>query len=413
MPHIIISYRRADTDAIAGRIRDRLASHYGDSSIFMDVDSIPFGIDFRVHIKEALASNDILIAIIGPKWLGHGRGGSLRIMEETDPVRIEVETALKSGSAVIPVLVAGAGMPDPSELPEGLKDFAYRNAAEVELGRDFNQHMERLIRSMDMILAAKYPGMARPAETPAPIIVPTSPAPVAPTPPVQSEPPREARPAPRPVPQPAPQPRPAVDTPVYAAAAIPTPAPAPQPRSKALLIIYPLAAVAIAALGGGGVWFYMKKPADAPVTTAQPKIENSGGYRHTAGAGVGQRHGNDRLQARRSDCVCGRFQDRRSGLDADGGRLLPRGRDAGAQGDREQDHPRDLSAAALQEPDRLRQVQGPLAAQIERRRYRWRRDVLGDRHVEFLSGEHLSKRHVFDLSDGQRYLGPGRAEDAI
>src|SRR5882762_10276889 len=118
MTHITISYRRSDSDAIAGRIRDRLASHFGDESVFMDIDSIPFGFDFRDHIQEALAQNDILIAVIGPQWLGPGKGGSLRIMEETDPVRIEIETALKNGSAIIPVLVGGATMPEPADLPE-------------------------------------------------------------------------------------------------------------------------------------------------------------------------------------------------------------------------------------------------------------------------------------------------------
>src|SRR5258708_6532552 len=112
MINIAISYRRADSDAIAGRIRDRLVSHFGSESVFMDVDSIPFGIDFREHIQETLAHNDILVAVIGPKWLGEGRTDGPRIMEETDPVRIEIETALRNGNAVIPVLIGGANMPD-------------------------------------------------------------------------------------------------------------------------------------------------------------------------------------------------------------------------------------------------------------------------------------------------------------
>jgi hypothetical protein len=51
MPKIVISYRRQDSEAIAGRIRDRLAGHYGAESIFMDIDNIPFGTDFREHIR--------------------------------------------------------------------------------------------------------------------------------------------------------------------------------------------------------------------------------------------------------------------------------------------------------------------------------------------------------------------------
>src|ERR1051325_6577682 len=152
MAHIIISYRRADSDAISGRIRDKLASHFGENFVFFDIDSIPFGIDFREHIQQALEQNDILVAVIGPKWLGPTKGGRLRIAEETDPVRIEVETALKKGSAVIPILVSGARMPKPTDLPDTLKDLSFRNAAEVDAGRDFHQHMERLIRSMERLL---------------------------------------------------------------------------------------------------------------------------------------------------------------------------------------------------------------------------------------------------------------------
>jgi hypothetical protein len=153
MPRIFISYRRADSDAIAGRIRDRLANHFGEQSVFMDIDSIPFGTDFRTHIKEMLSHNDILVSIIGPQWLGSENDGHFRIADETDPIRVELETALKAGSAVIPVLVGGAKMPKPSELPDTLKDFSYRNAAEVDVGRDFHHHMQRLIRSMETLLA--------------------------------------------------------------------------------------------------------------------------------------------------------------------------------------------------------------------------------------------------------------------
>jgi Polyglycine hydrolase-like, structural repeat/TIR domain len=161
MPKITISYRRADSDAIAGRIRDRLARHYGDRAVFMDIDSIPFGIDFREHIQSELANNDVLVAVIGPNWLGAGEGGRLRIAEETDPVRIEVETALARKIPVIPVLVQGAAMPRPDELPDTMKSFAFHNAAQVDTGRDFHPHVDRLIRSMDRILQGKGAAPAR------------------------------------------------------------------------------------------------------------------------------------------------------------------------------------------------------------------------------------------------------------
>jgi PAN domain-containing protein/TIR domain-containing protein len=155
MPKIVISYRRSDSDAIAGRIRDRLANRYGEDSVFMDIDSIPLGIDFRQHVKGALSESNVVIAVVGTKWLGPRHRGQPRIQQDTDPVRIEIETALASGIRLIPVLVNNASMPKPSDLPASLEQFAYHNAAEIDAGRDFHQHMDRLIREMDQIAGVK------------------------------------------------------------------------------------------------------------------------------------------------------------------------------------------------------------------------------------------------------------------
>jgi formylglycine-generating enzyme required for sulfatase activity len=151
VPTIAISYRRADTDAIAGRIRDRLANRYGEDAVFMDIDNIPFGKDFRVHIREAVIQSNVLLVIIGQDWLGVDNDGNRRMDDETDFVRFEVETALSNAIPIIPVLVGSARMPQPALLPENLKNFAFLNAAPVDTGRDFHQHMERLIRGIDQI----------------------------------------------------------------------------------------------------------------------------------------------------------------------------------------------------------------------------------------------------------------------
>jgi len=76
-------------------------------------------------------------------------------MNEADPVRVELDTALRRDITILPVLLDGTSMPDPAELPENIRDFAYRNALEVESGRDFNVHIERLIRAIEQILGVK------------------------------------------------------------------------------------------------------------------------------------------------------------------------------------------------------------------------------------------------------------------
>src|SRR5687767_14826275 len=131
MPKITISYRRSDSGIIAGRIYDKLVGHYGDNTIFMDIDSIAFGIDYRDHINEVLSTTDILLAIIGSRWHGTSDTGEPRIFEETDLVRIEVEAALKRRIPVVPILIDDTQIPKPAELPDSLKPLSFRNAAPV------------------------------------------------------------------------------------------------------------------------------------------------------------------------------------------------------------------------------------------------------------------------------------------
>ena len=78
MPRITISYRRDDSDVITGRIFDRLSAHYGRETVFRDIDSIPLGVDFRKHVNSVIDDTDIMVAVVGPKWIGPrpGKAGS-------------------------------------------------------------------------------------------------------------------------------------------------------------------------------------------------------------------------------------------------------------------------------------------------------------------------------------------------
>ena len=156
MARLTLSYRRSDSEALTGRIFDRLIRHYGRKSVFRDIDNVPVGVDFRTHIQDALQKSDILLAVVGAGWHGPRKGHD-RIEEETDQVRIEIETALKSGIPVIPVLVGKTEMPKPADLPESLKALCYRNAIHIDPGQDFDHHVDRLIRETDEILSRKDP----------------------------------------------------------------------------------------------------------------------------------------------------------------------------------------------------------------------------------------------------------------
>jgi TolB-like protein len=161
----MISYRRDDSNVITGRIFDRLVTRYGRDSIFRDIDDIPPGVDFREHINMVLDQSDIVLALVGPRWIG-SRGGQTRLSDEADPVRVEIEMALRKGVPLIPVLVLRGKMPRESQLPDAMRDFAYRNGIQVDAGQDFDLHISRLLRAMDRILLQKTEGT--PAREPQP-----------------------------------------------------------------------------------------------------------------------------------------------------------------------------------------------------------------------------------------------------
>lgn len=148
MPTIIISYRRTDSKWITGRIADRLERDCGKGDVFVDIDSIPLGMDFRDHLRNVLDRCDVLLAIIGPNWLARDESGEPRIFDPTDWVRLEIETALAKNIPVIPVLIDRTPMPKLSELPESMHAFAFRQAADLDTGRDFHTHMDRLVRAI-------------------------------------------------------------------------------------------------------------------------------------------------------------------------------------------------------------------------------------------------------------------------
>ena len=91
VPGIFICYRRDDSAGFAGRLYDRLERRFGDDHIFMDA-SIKPGDDFVKLIEERLSSCDVLIALMGKKWLTARKGRRRRLDDPLDFVRLEIET---------------------------------------------------------------------------------------------------------------------------------------------------------------------------------------------------------------------------------------------------------------------------------------------------------------------------------
>ena len=152
MGKIFISYRRADSEYVVGRIYSDLCAAYGKKKIFKDVDSIPLGVDFRDEIAKIVHDCDILIALIGEHWSTiTDEAGTTRINDPDDYLRIEVEEALRRNIPVIPIITSNAKLPGEDDLPDSLKKLAFRNALQVRPDPDYQSDFNRLKENIDRI----------------------------------------------------------------------------------------------------------------------------------------------------------------------------------------------------------------------------------------------------------------------
>ena len=132
MARIFINYRRDDTQGVAGRLFDYLASKYSRDELFMDVDAMQPGLDFAKQLDTQVSQCHVLLAVIGPHWIeAHDQAGHRRLDNDKDSVRVELASALQRDIAVIPVLVDGAVMPSEDSLPDNLKALSRRHAIEL------------------------------------------------------------------------------------------------------------------------------------------------------------------------------------------------------------------------------------------------------------------------------------------
>ena len=134
MSHIYISYCRGDS-LDAGEIRGHLSEVGFD--VWIDVYSFAPGSSLNDQTFRAFKDASLMIVVVGRNWLN-------QLKEAQDTARIELESALQRGIPIIPVLVDGAIMPDASELPESLQNFACCRPTEVGSGRDFEFGMMQL-----------------------------------------------------------------------------------------------------------------------------------------------------------------------------------------------------------------------------------------------------------------------------
>lgn len=163
MSGLFISYRRQDAAGYAARLRDELAARYGGDEVFLDLADIAPGVDFAEQLHRAVENCDSMLVVIGPRWLAATDAqGRRRIDDPNDFIRHEVAAALRLDKRVVPVLVGGARMPSPADLPDDLKGLGMRHAIELR-DSDWARDLGHLLPVLDRLLQPAGPRPMAPA----------------------------------------------------------------------------------------------------------------------------------------------------------------------------------------------------------------------------------------------------------
>ena len=147
---IFVCYRREDSAGFARALKTVLGERYGKDQVFMDLDNIAPGQLWEDVVDRAVSHCDVLIALIGPHWLTlEDADGQRRLTNPVDPVRLEIEAALRERLVVIPTLLQGAHVPPRDELPVAIKSLPAIQA--LAITDDWDAGVAKLVATLDGI----------------------------------------------------------------------------------------------------------------------------------------------------------------------------------------------------------------------------------------------------------------------
>jgi TIR domain len=146
MSGIFISYRQTDAEGYAGWVFSHLQHKLSPKHLFIMDFSIFPGDKWPDAVRRAMDGCDVVLAIIGVRWLdARDQEGRRRLDNPDDIVRLEIKTALNRRIKIIPVLVGGATMPRADDLPDDLKSLADYQALEIR-ANSFDADAGQLVR---------------------------------------------------------------------------------------------------------------------------------------------------------------------------------------------------------------------------------------------------------------------------
>lgn len=112
-PRLFINYRSEDTGTTASRLYAELIDQFEAEHVFIDHQGIEGGADWPDRLRTEVARSTVMFVLMGSRWLTaqDAETGDRRLNLPEDWVRQEIEAALKTVPAIVPILVEEASPP--------------------------------------------------------------------------------------------------------------------------------------------------------------------------------------------------------------------------------------------------------------------------------------------------------------
>jgi hypothetical protein len=178
MGGIFINYRSGGHTAVVHGLHERLASHFGDATVFLDKPSLHVGDRYPDVIRRRLMNADVLIAMIHGNWLDERNADGVRLLDrDRDWVREELELAFTMNKKIVPLLIDETSLPAAADLPPSVGDLAHRQARRVHSDA-LSSDSRALIEELERDVAPTWSPRTTTPTQQQPIVRPFSPVPV-------------------------------------------------------------------------------------------------------------------------------------------------------------------------------------------------------------------------------------------
>ena len=161
MTKIFVSHRRHPDQYVAGHLCRHLRDVFGESQVIRDKESIADGVSWKQYVLNEIGISSVLLVLIGKDWTNvRDASGNRRLDKLDDPLRIEIEDAMRDGAAIIPLLLEDAQMPAAAELPPQLARLSDVTALDLR-DADWEEDVAKLVQQLQSLGVKRIDGSVK------------------------------------------------------------------------------------------------------------------------------------------------------------------------------------------------------------------------------------------------------------